>query len=165
MASERDASVVAPHPGYRATIVDAFAKSPFLVDNGIVFVDCGPGWCEAQVTMSPRHLQHTGVPHAGVIATLADHTAGGAAMTLAAAGYFVLTTNLNVSLLRGLAAKRLVCRAEVVKPGRQVSFAESTVEAELESGERRIVARATVTLSVLSVERARNSPTPSMETT
>ena len=115
--------------------------------------------------MSPRHLQHTGVPHAGIIATLADHTAGGAAMTLAAAGYFVLTTNLNVSLLRGLAAKRLVCRAEVVKPGRQVSFAESTVEAELENGEKKTVARATVTLSVLPVERARHSSTTSMETT
>jgi uncharacterized protein (TIGR00369 family) len=165
MASERAAGAVAPNPEYRATIVHAFAKSPFLVENGIVFVDCGPGWCEAAVAMSPRHLQHTDVPHAGVIATLADHTAGGAAMTLAAAGHFVLTTNLNVSLLRGLAAKRLVCRAEVVKPGRQVSFAESTVEAELESGERKLVARASVTLSVLRLERARSSPSTSQETT
>ena len=59
---------VAPNPAYRATIVHAFASSPFLVDNGIGFVDCGPGWCEAEVAMTSRHLQHTGVPHAGVIA-------------------------------------------------------------------------------------------------
>jgi uncharacterized protein (TIGR00369 family) len=163
MADERAAR--APNPAYRATIEHAFASSPFLVDNGIGLVDCGPGWCEASVAMTARHLQHTGVPHAGVIATLADHTAGGAAMTLAAAGYFVLTTNLNVSLLRGLVARRLVCRAEVVKPGRQVSFAESTVEAELASGERKLVARASVTLSVLRLERALTSSTESLETT
>ncbi len=158
------AGSVAPNPAYRATIVRAFAESAFLLENGIVLVDCGPGWCEAQVTMSSRHLQHTGVPHAGVIATIADHTAGGAAMTLADAGWFVLTTNLNVSLLRGLVAKRLVCRAEVVKPGRSVSFAESTVEAELANGERKLVARATVTLSVLPLERALTQ-TISTETT
>ena len=165
MAGEGVAVAVAPNPAYRATVVDAFATSAFLVENGIAFVDCGPGWCEAAVAMSPRHLQHTGVPHAGVIATIADHAAGAAAMTLADAGWFVLTTNLNVSLLRGLAAKRLVCRAEVVKPGRSVSFAEATVEAELEGGERKLVARASVTLSVLRLERARIFSTTPTETT
>ena len=164
MADGRVAVAVAPNPDYRATIVHAFATSAFLVENGIVLVDCGPGWCEAEVAMSSRHLQHTGVPHAGVIATIADHTAGGAAMTLAESGWFVLTTNLNVSLLRGLVARRLVCRADVVKPGRSVSFAESTVEAELENGERQLVARATLTLSVLPLERARSRST-STETT
>ena len=69
-----------------------------------------------------------------------------------------------MSLLRGIVAKRLVCRAQVVKPGRRVSFAESSVEAELASGERRLVARATVTLSVLPLERAR-SPSTTTETT
>ena len=164
MAFLRDASPVAPNPDYRATVVQAFANSAFLVENGIAFIDCGPGWCEAAVAMSPRHLQHTGVPHAGMIATLADHTAGAAAMTLADTGYFVLTTNLNVSLLRGLAARRLVCRAEVVKRGRQVSFAESTVEAELDGGERKAVARASVTLSVLRLERARSHSPTTQET-
>ena len=114
--------------------------------------------------MTPRHLQHTGVSHAGIVATIADHTAGGAAMTLAQAGDFVLTTNLNVSLLRGIVAKRFVRCAPVVKPGRRVSFAESSIEDELESGERRLVARATVTLSVLPLERVRFLPT-SPETT
>ena len=159
MSDGRAAGAVAPNPEYRGTIVRAFEASPFLVENGIRFVDCGPGWCEASVAMTPRHLQHTGVPHAGIVATIADHTAGGAAMTLAEAGDFVLTTNLNVSLLRGIVAKRLVCRAQVVKPGRRVSFAESSIEAELESGERRFAARATVTLSVLPLERVRSLPT------
>ena len=124
MVDARAAGAVASNPGYRATVVRAFAASAFLVENGIRFVDCGPGWCEASVALTSRHLQHTGVPHAGIVATIADHTAGGAAMTLAEAGWFVLTTNLNVSLLRGVVAKRLVCRAEVVKPGRSVSFAK-----------------------------------------
>jgi uncharacterized protein (TIGR00369 family) len=134
-------------------VEQGFARAPFLVDNGIGLDDCGPGWCEASVTLTPHHLQHTGVPHAGLIATLADHTAGGAAISVCPVGHLVLTTDLNVRLLRGLAARRLVCRAEVVKPGRQVTFAEATVEAELEGGERKAVARASVTLSVLQLDR------------
>ena len=46
-----------------------------------------------------------------------------------------------------------------------MSFAESTVEAELASGERKLVARASVTLSVLRLERALTASTESMETT
>ena len=128
MADGRTAGAVAPNPEYRGTIVRAIEASPFLVENGIRFVDCGPGWCEASVAMTPRHLQHTGVPHAGIV------------------------------------AKRLVCRAQIVEPGRRVSFVESSIEAELENGERRLVARATVTLSVLPRERVRFLPT-SPETT
>ena len=123
MADGRTAGAVAPNPEYRGTIVRAFEASPFLVENGIRFVDCGPGWCEASVAMTPRHLQHTGVPHAGIV------------------------------------AKRPVCLAQIVEPGRRVSFVESSIEAELENGERRLVARATVTLSVLPLERVRSLPT------
>ena len=131
-------------------VEQGFARAPFLVDNGIGLDACGPGWCEASVTLAPRHLQHTGVPHGGLIATLADHTSGGAAISVAPAGHLVLTTDLGLRLLRGIAGRRLHCRAEVVKASSQVIFAEASVEAELANGERKLVARASVTLTVLA---------------
>jgi uncharacterized protein (TIGR00369 family) len=144
------AVVEATNPAWRTMVEQGFAQAPFLVDNGIGLDACGPGWCEASLTLTPHHLQHTGVPHAGLIATLADHACGGAAISVAPRGHLVLTTDLGVRLLRGLAARRLLCRAEVVKAGSQVTFAEASVEAELASGERKLVARANVTLSVLA---------------
>ena len=140
------------NPAWRSTVEQAFTHAAFIVDNGIRMDDCGPGWCESSVALSPRHLQHTGVPHAGLIATLADHTAGSAAISVASPGETVLTLEFKLSLLRGIAAHRLHCRADVIKPGSSVSFAESTVEAELPNGHRKLVARASVTLIVVKHE-------------
>jgi len=104
--------------------------------------------------LTPHHFQHTGVPHAGLIATLADHTSGAAAMTVGAAGTLVLTAEFKLSLLRAVPAVRLHCRAEVVKPGSQLSFVEASVEAETKDGERKLVARASATLAVVPAGRA-----------
>ncbi len=56
----------------RETIEAGFRQAPFVSDVGITLVDCGPGWCESGLTVTPRHFQHGGVVHAGVQATMAD---------------------------------------------------------------------------------------------
>ena len=62
----------------QALVQRGFDGAPFVKDVGLQFVACGAGWCEASLDLQPRHFQHTGVVHAGVITTLADHCAGGA---------------------------------------------------------------------------------------
>ncbi len=54
--------------------------------------------------------------HAGVQATIADHTAGGAATTLIDKGQFVLTVEFKINLLRVTRGDSLLCRAQVLKP-------------------------------------------------
>ncbi len=139
----------ARNPDWRRAVEEGFARAPFVLQAGIRFVDCGPGWCESTIELAPHHAQNTGVTHAGVIATLADHTSGGAAISVAAADEIVLTAEFKLSLLRAVAAERLHCRAEVIKPGRRLTFVEASVEAEQGGGERSLVARASVTLAVM----------------
>jgi uncharacterized protein (TIGR00369 family) len=138
----------APNPDWIDSVRRVFADAPFLADLGIVLADCGPGWCEATLAIQPRHLQQTGVAHAGVITTLADHTAGGAATSLLAADTWLLTVEFKVHLLRPGRGETLFCRSEVLKPGRGFHVAESEVYA-LDAGKRTLVAKLSGTMAVL----------------
>jgi uncharacterized protein (TIGR00369 family) len=139
----------ATNPEYRQFIEDGFARAPFVRENAIRLVDCGPGWCTSELVLEPRHLQQSGVAHGGLLATIADHTAGGAAATLIPAGSHILTAELKVSMLRAAKGERLECRAEEIKPGRGISFVEAEVHAV--AGERReLVTKASATIAVVA---------------
>ncbi|MDM4766055.1 PaaI family thioesterase [Pelomonas sp. SE-A7] len=124
-----------------------FASAPFMVELGVEPVAVEPGKVVTQLKLETRHKQHTGVGHAGVVASLADHTMGAAAQTLAPEGHWVLTAEFKTSLLRGAAGERLVCEAWVLKPGRQVSFCEAEVYA-INDGQRTLVAKASATMAI-----------------
>ncbi len=129
------------------TLRHFFARSPFMVDLGVEPVAVSDGRVTTVLPILPRHLQHTGQVHAGVMATLADHTMGAAAQTLAPDGHWILTAELKTSCLRAGKGERLVCDGFVIKPGRQVSFTEAEVWAET-GGERRLVMKASATMAV-----------------
>lgn len=107
-----------------------FALAPFIRDVGYELVDAGPGWVETRLNVEPRHLQQHGYLHAGVITTMADHTAGGAASTVVRDGQSVLTTDLSIQLLRPGKGAELRCRGEVVKAGRTLVFTQADVWAD-----------------------------------
>jgi uncharacterized protein (TIGR00369 family) len=129
------------------TLRGFFRASPFMVDLGVEPTAVEPGRVQTQLALAPRHRQHTGVVHAGVIAALADHTMGAAAQTMAPDGHWVLTAEFKTNLLRGAAGEQLECIARVVKPGRQISFTEAEVYA-VAGGERKLVATASGTMAV-----------------
>lgn len=124
-----------------------FAAAPFVGDVGIVPTAFGEGSVTSELVLAPRHLQHTGVVHAGVMVTMADHTMGAAAQGLAPAGCWVLTAELKTSLLRAARGERLVCEAQVLKPGRSLTFTEASVWAE-SAGQRTLVMKASATMAV-----------------
>lgn len=129
------------------TLRGFFRAAPFMVDLGVEPLAVGDGRVTTQLVVAPRHLQHTGQVHAGVMASLADHTMGAAAQTLAPAGHWVLTAELKTSLLRAGRGERLVCEARVLKAGRTLSFTEAEVWAEA-GDERTLVMKASATMAV-----------------
>ncbi|MCG3188677.1 MAG: hypothetical protein LKCHEGNO_00802 [Burkholderiaceae bacterium] len=124
-----------------------FASAPFMVELGVVPTVVGAGAVTTELRVERRHTQHTGVVHAGVMASMADHTMGAAAQTLAPAGRWILTAELKTSLLRPARAERLVCEARVLKPGRALSFTEAEVWA-VSAHERTLVMKASATMAV-----------------
>ncbi|MBL8275865.1 MAG: PaaI family thioesterase [Pelomonas sp.] len=129
------------------TLRGFFRAAPFMADLGVEPTAVEPGRVHTRLDIAPRHRQHTGVVHAGVIAALADHTMGAAAQTQAPEGCWVLTAEFKTSLLRGAAGEQLECEAWVLKPGRQLSFTEAEVYA-VAGGERRLVAKASGTMAL-----------------
>ena len=125
-----------------------FERAAFVSDLGIRLSDLGPGWCESVLDVAPKHLQQDGYVHAGVQATIADHTAGGAAGTLAAEGDLVLTVEFKINFLRPALGERLRCRATVLRQGKTLNVAESEVFAERDGNER-LVAKSMVTLALV----------------
>jgi uncharacterized protein (TIGR00369 family) len=124
-----------------------FASAPFMVDLGIVPIAIGEGTVSSELRVEKRHTQHTGVVHAGVMATMADHSMGAAAQTLAPEGHWILTAELKTSLLRPARSERLVCEAQVLKAGRQLTFTEASVWA-VSGHERTLVMKASATMAV-----------------
>ena len=128
-----------------------FRRAAFIVDIGIELEAVTEGHCTTTLDIAPRHLQHSGQVHAGVLTTMADHTAGAAAQTLAAEGSFVSTVELKVSLLRPAQGERLVCRGRVLKPGKQLSFVEAEVHC-VAGGKEHLVAKVSATMVMVSTK-------------
>lgn len=123
-----------------------FGAAPFIADLGIEPISAADGTCVSNLDLQPRHLQQDGFVHAGVQATLADHTAGAAAATLAQPGYLVLTTEFKIHLLRPARGQKLECVARVLKPGRMITVVESEVYCHSEST-RVLVSKAIATIA------------------
>jgi uncharacterized protein (TIGR00369 family) len=124
-----------------------FASAPFMRDLGVQPVAVEAGRITTELALAERHLQHTGSVHAGVMASMADHSMGAAAQSVAPAGQWVLTAELKTSLLRAARGQRLVCVAWVIKPGRTLSFTEAEVHAE-DGGGRTLVMKASATMAL-----------------
>ena len=92
------------------------------------------------------------VVHAGVQATLADHSAGAAAGTLMPADHVVLSVEFKIQLLRPAVGERLLCRAHVIRPGRQIVATESNVFA-CRGEDEKLVSKLTATMMYVPAER------------
>ncbi|MCY1022208.1 PaaI family thioesterase [Pyxidicoccus sp. MSG2] len=136
------------NPDYRQDTEELFRSAAFVVDLGIEPTSILPGEVDTRLVVRPRHLQQDGVIHAGVQATLADHTAGAAGFTAVKKGQRVLTTTFTVHLLQAAMGEELRCKGRVLRAGRRLIVAESEVHA-VSGGQTKLVSKATITLAVM----------------
>lgn len=111
--------------------------------------EASEGGFESEVELRPHLLQQDGIAHAGVTATLADHTAGYAAYTLVGPESRILTIEFKINFLKPASGIGLACQARIISRGRAIMPAESEVWAINDAGGRKLVAKAMVTLMVV----------------
>jgi len=109
------------------------------------------GVFDTSLRIRPEHRQQDGFVHAGVMATIADHTAGYAAYTTVSEKYRILTIEFKINYLRPAMGDTITCRSRVISGGRKVIVSESEIYAE-HRGSEEIVSKAMVTLMVVPVE-------------
>ena len=120
-----------------------------------------PNWRAAAArlrsTRRPELLQQHGLFHGGVTAFLVDN-----ATTIAAAasrGQPALTAEYKLNLLSPASGERLICRARVIKPGRQVAVVAADVFCVIDGVEKH-TATALASIAMLDEKAARRIKSP-----
>ncbi|MFH1155793.1 MAG: PaaI family thioesterase [Pseudomonadota bacterium] len=117
--------------------------SAFHMDRGVF---------RSRVDIQDHHRQQDNFIHAGVMATMADHTAGYAAFTTVTDKYQILTIEFKINFLKPAMGNALECHSQVLRDGRQIIIAESEVYDIRDTG-RVMAAKATVTLMAVPREK------------
>ncbi len=106
-------------------IRENLGRQGFMGLVGAELAELARGSCALAVNRRDELLQQHGFFHGGVTAFLVDN-----ATTIAAAtsrGQPVLTAEYKLNLLAPAAGSRLICRARVIKSGRQVAVVAADV--------------------------------------
>jgi uncharacterized protein (TIGR00369 family) len=138
----------ASDPEYRTRVRDSFQQQPFMQTLGVELTSIEPGYCEMRLAFKESLTQQDGYFHAGIMATIADNSAGYAAFSLMQPGSAVLSVEFKVNLLSPGLGEFLLAKARVIKNGRTLKICQTEVFNEKE-GELTLCAIATVTLMEL----------------
>jgi uncharacterized protein (TIGR00369 family) len=145
-----------PSPERLAFLSSDFARG-FIAEVGYRVQRYEAGYLESGLEIQDRHRQQDQYIHAGVLAAMADHTAGYAAFSLVAEDQRILTVEFKISFLRPAYGHGLVCRSRILRAGGQILTGESEVFDQRAEGEV-LAAKALVTL--MSVHRSKIKPVP-----
>jgi len=114
------------------------------------------GKFETRLKLRAEHRQQDGFVHAGVMATMADHTAGYAAFTTVSENHRILTIEFKINYLKPATGESIVCRSRVINDGQTVIVAESEIFTVTEGKEKQ-VAKALVTLFAVTADKLAKS--------
>lgn len=131
-------------------VKEIFSKANFINELGIEINKIEAGYCETILSIKEKHLQQDGFVHAGVLATIADHTAGGAAASMIKDTQTILSIEFKINMLRPAIGEELICKAKVIKNGKTISIVDSEVFS-IKDKEEKMVSKAIVTLAVVNV--------------
>lgn len=124
----------------------------FIKFCGLKPIKIEMGFFESTVIIGENHKTQDNFVHAGLIATMSDHTAGYAAYTLVAGDARILTIEFKINFLKPAYGKALKCRSEVISHGKQIIVAQSTVF-DIRDEHEKMVSKSTITLMVLAAEK------------
>ena len=122
---------------------------------GLIPVSLEPGAFVTRLKLLKRHCQQDGFAHAGLIATMADHTAGYASYSLVPENRRILTIEYKINYFQPTSGEYLECHGHVTKPGNNILFTEAEVYS-VNGNDKKLVAKAMHTMaSVPSAKIAR----------
>jgi uncharacterized protein (TIGR00369 family) len=127
----------------------SFARQQVMATLGIEISRLSPGEVELTMPYAAGYTQQHGFVHAGIVATALDSACGYAAFSLMPANAGVLTVEFKTSLLSPARGQRFIFQAQVVKPGKTLTFCEAKAFAEDGAAEPRLVASMTATLMAI----------------
>ena len=126
---------------------------------GLVPVSLEPGAFVTRLKLQKHHLQQDGFAHAGLIATMADHTAGYAGFSLVPESRRILTIEYKINYFQPASGEYLECHGRVTKPGKNILFTEAEVYS-VSGKKKNLVARAMHTMASVPVDKTARIAAP-----
>ncbi|MBD3215448.1 MAG: hotdog fold thioesterase [Candidatus Lokiarchaeota archaeon] len=117
------------------------------------FID--EGVFHSSMIIENKHKQQDGFVHAGVIATMADHTAGYSAYTLVPDNVRILTIEFKINYFKPAIGEKVVCKSQVINAGKTIITSESNIFILSEEKET-LISKAIVTLMAVPIESFRD---------
>lgn len=106
------------------------------------------GSMQSRFIVRSEHKQQDGFVHAGVLATLADHTAGYSAYTIVPENMRILTIEFKINYFKPAIGDEVICKSKVINSGKKIIVAESEIY-DLVDNEERFISKAIVTLTAV----------------
>lgn len=103
-------------------------KITFDKDLGIKEVSYKKGFCKIKLDLKPRHLNHGGIAHGGVLASLCDVALAGAVSTLMEKTQWCLTAQLDIEYMNPAFPGEIFAYGKVIKRGKNLAFVEGGIE-------------------------------------
>jgi uncharacterized protein (TIGR00369 family) len=141
------------NPDFRRAATAVFDAQPAMHTLRISIARLEAGEVELAMGYSAAFAQQNGFVHAGIITAGLDNACGIAAYTLTAPGAAILTVEFKTNLLAPAKGERFLFRAEVIKPGRTLTFCEARAFA-FDGAKESLVATMTGTLMALMPREA-----------
>jgi uncharacterized protein (TIGR00369 family) len=110
------------------------------------------GAFQSRIKVRTEHKQQDGFVHAGVLATLADHTAGYSAYTIVPEDMRILTIEFKINYFKPAVGKEIVCKSKVISSGKKIIVAESEIYDLVDNNER-LISKALVTLTAVPMSK------------
>ena len=85
------------------------------------------GIFETCLNVINEHRQQDGFVHAGVIATMADHTSGYASFTTVSEKFRILTVEFKINYFKPATGPLIICRSKVINNGKKIKVVEAEV--------------------------------------
>lgn len=116
-----------PNPDYTNRLIALVNESAFPQHLSMRLSALGIDTAEVRLEVAPHHLQGYGIVHGGVLATLIDTATFWAAFLRIPEDAGLVNVDLKLNYLKPVTAGTLVATGRCLRPGRTVSYAESSV--------------------------------------
>ena len=134
--------------------IDFLAKDysrGFIKYCGLQAITIKKGSFESQIYIGENHKTQDNFIHAGLMATMADHTAGYSAFTMVSEDYRILTIEFKINFLKPAYGNALKCRSHVINKGKHIIVSESKVY-DVRGKSEKLVAKGMVTMMAVPAE-------------
>ena len=134
------------------TVLDRFDTPPCARMLGIDIVDARPedGWVRVRFNARPEFCNASGNVQGGILAAMLDDAMGPAVLIMTQARTVPTTISMTVTYLAPARPGALFGEANVIQLGKTVGF----VEASLSDEAGRVVARASASVRLVSLQKA-----------